>query len=383
MLLGQEDSLWKTDGTEAGTVLVKAIAPAEPNPDLPGHLPYALFGGRLLFSADDGTSGYELWATDGSEAGTVLVKDVEPGSSDSNPHGLVSLDDGILFAASDALHGSGLWKSDGTEAGTVLVKGLFASELTRISADILWLAGAPLKVYFTADDGTHERELWVHERTPAGTHLVADLLPGEGSSIPEQLWPVGTQLLFSAHTPDAGRELWITDGTAVGTRRFAHLAPGALPSTPQVFTASGGKVYFVATDAETGFELYAVPREQVDGSADFYTVPPCRLVDTRQSGGPLGLSTPRTFDAAGHCGIPATARALAVNVTTVSPTDAGTVTLYRAGTQSMNTISVYAAQGLSRAAGTTVQLGNGEISAVTVPDGLTTHLIVDVTGYFQ
>ena len=43
------------------------------------------FNGELYFRANDGTYGYELWKTDGTEAGTVMVKDINPGSSCGNP----------------------------------------------------------------------------------------------------------------------------------------------------------------------------------------------------------------------------------------------------------------------------------------------------------
>lgn len=79
-------------------------------------------GGTLYFQANDGTSGFELWKSDGTETGTVRVKDIWPGPSSSYAYFLTDVGGTLYFMASDGTSGSELWKSDGTEAGTVRVK---------------------------------------------------------------------------------------------------------------------------------------------------------------------------------------------------------------------------------------------------------------------
>jgi ELWxxDGT repeat protein len=82
-------------------------------------------GGQLFFFADDGSNGAELWTSDGTGVGTVLVKDVKPGvpnAKDSGPTDLTDVGGRLFFAASDGTHGAEPWASDGTGAGTVLVK---------------------------------------------------------------------------------------------------------------------------------------------------------------------------------------------------------------------------------------------------------------------
>jgi hypothetical protein len=128
-------------------------------------------------------------------------------------------------------------------------------------------------------------------------------------------------------------------------------------------------------DSGRGLCHSALPTEALD----FYTVPPCRLVDTR-SGSPLVAGVRALFPAAGSCGIPAEARALAVNVTVVDPSAAGYLRVFPSGAPVplASTVSFPALQ--TRASGSIVALGvAGEIDAWSSG---ATHLVVDVTGYF-
>jgi ELWxxDGT repeat protein len=108
--------LWRTDGTSDGTMLVKDIFPGT-NGSIPGGLIEA--AETLYFIANDGSSGYELWRSDGSEAGTFLVKDTNPGPGNSQISQLVNLNGRVVFAAPGSESALPvLWTSDGTESGT-------------------------------------------------------------------------------------------------------------------------------------------------------------------------------------------------------------------------------------------------------------------------
>ena len=100
------------------------------------------------------------------------------------------------------------------------------------------------RVFFSANDGSTGRELWVTDGTPAGTVLVKNIRPGSKSSSPAQLTAVGNKLFFTANGGLAGRELWKSDGTAAGTVQVRDLNPpcGVGPSN---LTSFGGKLYFV------------------------------------------------------------------------------------------------------------------------------------------
>ena len=119
--------LWKTDGTQAGTVMLKDIMPGTDS--WGGPYNFTVFNDFLFFSANDG-NGSELWKTDGTVAGTVRVKDIFPGDdgfgnvNGGNPNYLTVFNNELFFAATDG-NGTELWKTDGTESGTVMVKDIF------------------------------------------------------------------------------------------------------------------------------------------------------------------------------------------------------------------------------------------------------------------
>ena len=102
--------------------MVKDIRPG-PDPSVPSYL--TAVGGTLFFEANDGVHGQELWKSDGTEAGTVIVRDAQPGGSASFPGDLTSASSMLFYTARDEQHGIELWKSDGTEAGTMMVKDIW------------------------------------------------------------------------------------------------------------------------------------------------------------------------------------------------------------------------------------------------------------------
>jgi len=199
--------LWRTDATADGTVMVRDINPAAAN-----NVDYIFAtADRLFFDADDGIHGRELWTSDGSEAGTVMVTDILTGSAGSlanTYNNLVALDDTVFFTADDGVHGMALWRSDGTAAGTVMVKALSSGDW-----GILDLTAMGDTVFFSARTGAetaHPSRLWRTDGTAAGTVQVTDLRD------PEELVVIGDRLFFAAYTADNVRVVASTDGTSAG-----------------------------------------------------------------------------------------------------------------------------------------------------------------------
>lgn len=264
--------LWATDGTVSGTRLVLDIMPGgdsslSGSAPAPGPAFFGVLGSRLFFAAKDGTAESELWASDGTAAGTTRVADIYAGTDGSFPRDFARLGTKLLFRARDLEHGGELWSTDGTEAGTVLVADILPGPDFATPFELVPFDGA---VYFHADDGVHGRELWKSDGTAAGTTMVADIRPG-GSAFdiflsPHGLGPVGSRLLFFADDGVSGNELWATDGTAAGTAQVADLNPGANPSDPGSFNngreirvVSGGRWFFRAFDGPfaEGRQLYS------------------------------------------------------------------------------------------------------------------------------
>ena len=123
--------------------------------------------------------------------------------------------------------------------------------------------------------------------------------------------------------------------------------------------------------------------------SDYHTVAPCRLADTRQPPGPaggpaLGSGTPRTFAVAGACGVPATALAVALNLTAVSPSAAGNLTVFPAGTFQPPTSNLNFTAGQTRSNNAVVQFQAGSVTiSYTAAGGATVQVVVDVVGYFE
>ena len=287
-----DSELWKSDGTSAGTVRVADInpGPAGSRPIGPSSRGVAV-GNTLYFGASNGINGYELWKSDGSNAGTTRVANLNPGIANASPFNLTVVGNTLFFWS-----GLQLWKTDGVTASrfadfspnggfsipqkpTAFGGSLFLRVNNSINVGSLWktngvvttridIRSAPYgsspsplvavgsTLFYAADDGTTGSELWKTDGTTST--LVADILTGSrfASSSPAYLTAVGNTLFFTAEDGIAGRELWKSDGTSPGTMRVADIKPGRSSSDPADFTVLGSTLYFTANDGSTGREIW-------------------------------------------------------------------------------------------------------------------------------
>ena len=269
-------ALWRTDGTRAGTTLIRDINSIRVfNPIVAGN-------GVLFFAAAERTGqfGIELWRSDGTFNGTVMVADLNPGpaSSQSSSPSMLNAGGILYFQASDGVSGFELWK---IEAGRS-VPGTGLLPRPQLVKDInpgpgsggaISMAFVGSTLFFVAQDPDHGFELWKSDGTAEGTVLVKDILPGPESSFPTLL-PFGDRVLFSTQVFDdeALNGLWISDGTESGTLRL-----GSPPFVENIVVA-GRRAFFQTNTPETGDELGVT-----DGTAAGTYV-----IDARP--GPEGLS---------------------------------------------------------------------------------------------
>jgi ELWxxDGT repeat protein len=248
--------LWKSDGTEAGTVLVKDINPG-PNSSLPQN--FVNVNGMLYFSAFD-AAGFELWKSDGTSAGTVRVADINPGPSGSGPNLLTNANGRLFFFANDGVHGSQVWTSDGTTAGTFLLKDIVpANSTSRLRGGF---AAVSNTLFFVPYDAALGFELWKSDGTTAGTVPVKDTWPGIGDGALSGPFAVGNVVVFAGNDGVSGDEPWASDGTEANTHLVADIGEGdggSLYPNNAEFIVSGPRVFFQAIANETSAELWAVP----------------------------------------------------------------------------------------------------------------------------
>ncbi len=250
--------LWKSNGTPEGTVRIKDINPGVANGTVPGIAQaFPAMNGAVYFRATNTTNGLELWKTNGTEAGTVMVKDINPNAASSTPQYLHAHNGYVYFSALDPTNGNELWRSDGTADGTILLRNIYSGSTGSHPRNFYSLGDTLL---FSASNSTAGSELWKTDGTNAGTVLVKDINPGSAGSNPMDFATFGDTAYFQANGGSAiNYEIFKTDGTAAGTGLAAELVPGASGSYPEQLVIIGDKLIFVASTAATGAEIFVMP----------------------------------------------------------------------------------------------------------------------------
>lgn len=259
-------------------LLLRTFGESDPNYPGFGAQEFTNVNGTLFFAADDGIHGIELWKTNGTSAGTTMVKDIIPGNYGARPSELANVNGILFFSAWDSTSQRyAIWKSDGTTAGTTVVKSFGAV------ASPTYLQAATGLLYFIIppDQAVGGFSVWRTDGTTAGTVHLADLYSGSGtqpgrrksfSTINNRLFfvvagpngyewwksdgtPESTELIktwssnpgevvslnnkgfFGAPTDSTPCALWTTDGTAAGTTVVKETCPSTL-------TKVGGQLFF-------------------------------------------------------------------------------------------------------------------------------------------
>lgn len=274
---GLGNELYKTDGTEAGTILLKDVRTGNSS----GLDSYASnnntevfieFNGELYFRGSTNSS-IELWKTDGTPNGTVSVKNFEGtqtgapiyvSNGDQNYLGVV-FNNEMYFSVNRSGSGSELWKTDGTTAGTVLVKDGYGVAISNLIV-------FDNQLFFTAGESATGKEIWTTDGTTAGTQIKHDIFPnnlnpffGFGSS-PDHFFIFNNEMYFAARSYDQpsntiiGTELWKTDGTTASLVKnintyVSNSVEGSGLNLPR-FKIYQNELYFTGKDDASGFDLW-------------------------------------------------------------------------------------------------------------------------------
>ena len=305
----QTRQLWKTDATEAGTVMIKDELPlllggsTAWQSDVAHAQSMIAALGKLFFVTCDidpdkrpDYDSFSLWVTDGTAAGIeklmtkkLDVRTIDNGNSPRGSYLGIEYDGKLYFSAENRL-----WESDGSKQGTresplkligpnnfSAFKGKLLLSSTRgrgpkAKVELVLTDGTQAQteraligvnhirqitvvddrlIFFIANDGEHGDELWVSDGTKENTRLLRDVRQGHSGGVLDNLISVKGRLYFSASDGERGNEVWISDGTEAGTR-CVDLLKGPAGSIPSQFRTADGQLFFYTTASTRGQQLW-------------------------------------------------------------------------------------------------------------------------------
>ena len=198
----------------------------------------------LFFYGYDNTAGGSLWKSDGTTAGTVMVKDTDTSSTGWGPAKLTEVGSALYFVGFDTSSGYALWRSDGTTGGTYKVRDIDSSSLYNAPQDLVAFGNM---VFFSGYDSNNGWALWKSDGTYFGTVMVKDTYspsPQSTEPRPEYLTVVGNSLFYSSYDTTAGESLWVSDGTTGGTTMLKDFDTSSDINGPEQLTAFGNLLAF-------------------------------------------------------------------------------------------------------------------------------------------
>lgn len=269
----------RSDGTAAGTSVLTDLS--QPGVRRVQSLCFdsrrtlAAAGNRLLFVAATATSEMELFALD-ADGNASLLRDIRPGGESSRPAELIALrnrpglPDVVVFRADDGVFGEELWVSDGTGQGTQRLLDINPGNLASNPTDFV---SDGSRVFFSAFSESHGRELYVSDGTVAGTRRVIDLFAGPGSALGDGslqrvlVMSEGRAYFSAVSSQQPGCALFESDGSEAGTRcAYDSNAHNLRVVGREAVAMDGGALVFAAHRSapfDDGRELRVLHRGQL------------------------------------------------------------------------------------------------------------------------
>jgi ELWxxDGT repeat protein len=264
--------LWKSDGTTAGTVLVKNIRPTS-------NSAYAsdvrAVGRYLYFIVSETGRGHEVWRSDGTSGGTARVESIGRVPEDQRLRLLGAIGRDLYFTRThpaDRLMQLRRLRPGCSGGGcNERIATLPNPYADREYAEpfITTFAVSGERLYFgmgisSSGPGPLDVQLWVTDGTRSGTTLLHRPL-SLSDEFGSQIFAVDSRVLFTGGDASGGNlEPWVSDGTVRGTWRLHDVAPGGASSFARDFTRVGDSIFFVANDATHGNELWIAPLMRSD-----------------------------------------------------------------------------------------------------------------------
>lgn len=242
--------IWRSDGTASGTVLVKTmpqIASASISNNWTSNRRnenFSVVNNRMYFGGYDAVNGDELWVTDGTLATTKMIKDIKPGATGSAPWGFCHINNEVFFSCMETGLERKLWKTDGTEAGTVQVA--VPEPFFMLDYAIGKLGN---KMVFYAHNTIDGYEPYVSDGTPAGTFMLKNIHPSGNAklnTVQSTEWNIANGFCFFIAYNGTANALWRTDGTTAGTIQLTtNAANVSSANSAQSYTNSDGKTLWM------------------------------------------------------------------------------------------------------------------------------------------
>ena len=253
--LSDDLRVWVHD--ENGTKLLKIINPSQGQ--LGRDPAFTQLGDQILFLAYEASTGHELYRTDGTEAGTQLVRDIGVGFDEAfeelgeGQQRFLEFNNELYFVATVSGQ-TEFWKTDGTTDGTRRVFDLFRGNHASMRGFTVFEDA----IYFSANDGENGSQLW---RT-RGDALTTERVTSIAHSNPDvdNLLAIGDQLFFTADASELGKRLWVTDGSPEGVRMLKDLGASRRGNGFGNFSEFQGKLYFTRTNGRNWARALGIRR---------------------------------------------------------------------------------------------------------------------------
>ncbi len=240
-----QNEIWRSNGTAAGTVAIKDL----PHPVQSFNKQIISANGKVYFIYADIQHGPEIWCYDRNKNTSFLLKDILPGNlKNYPPMGLTSINDTVYFIAYSNIHKYQVWRTDGTSNGTIMISHFNSSGLIKMPKALHNIQGKLVAIEY--DNISPSIMLFNMFKFDPGINDFVFIKQFRNNyyDIPDYFTTVGNQTFFTANDSATGRELWVTDLTTTGTYLVKDFIQGYIGSNTQLLCAYNGRVYFNTSD---------------------------------------------------------------------------------------------------------------------------------------